>query len=234
MKPVVSLMLTCFLTSQAVCLAAAPAKKSLAMAVTKSIAVAAKSAPTVPLETVLANLAAHPESAEAQLAAGEAYLRAKDYLKAREHLRLAIRLGKGDQNSQKANMALIGMPRGITKPKTGAATRLIASMLGLGRTRGMEAAKPTVIDFFAAWCVPCKQLDTVMGKMKVAYSDKVNFMKVDVDDPSSQELLDQYEVSPIPTVVFLNTDGEVVTYTVGYSGETSVKDGITKILTAAK
>lgn len=171
-----------------------------------------------------------PEDAAARLALGQALLLKKDFARAKVELRTAIRLGKGSAVSQKANTALLTLPKSFVKPKTGAETRMIASMLGLGRTRGLEGSKPTVIDFSAKWCQPCKQLDGVIGKLKTDYGDKVAFMRVDVDDPNSQALLDQYEVSPIPTVVFLNTEGEVVNYSVGYSGENSVKDGISKIL----
>lgn len=173
-----------------------------------------------------------PESAPARLALGEAYIGSKDFQKAKENLRLAVRLGKGNAVSQKANTLLTGLPSSVVKPKTGPQTRMIASMLGLGRVRGMEGAKPTVIDFYASWAQPCKQLNGVMDKFKTSYKDKVKFMRVDVDDPGSESLLDQYEVSPVPTIVFLNEEGEVVSYSVGFSGENSVKEGLNKILSA--
>ena len=170
-----------------------------------------------------------PGCAEGHLLLGQAYAKLKNYEKAREHLRLAIRVGSGSSSAQKANMALMTLPKHLIAPKSGPSTRLIASMLGLGRTRG-ASSKPTVIDFSASWCQPCKQLNTVIAKAKAAYSDKVTFMTVNVDDPGSQTIMDQYDVSPIPTMVFLNPDGEVVTYSVGFSGDGSVNDGIKKIL----
>ncbi|MBS1994137.1 MAG: tetratricopeptide repeat protein [Cyanobacteria bacterium SZAS LIN-3] len=181
------------------------------------------------LETIVKE---HPDNAEGQLLLGQAYSKLKNYQKAREHLRLAVRTGKGSASAQKANMALLALPSSFRAPKTGAQTRLISSMLGLGRTRGGEA-KPTVIDFYAPWCQPCKQLDSVIARAKSAYGDKVAFMTVNVDDPSSQAIMDQYDVSPIPTMVFLSTDGEVVTYSIGYGGDAPVNDGIKKILPKA-
>jgi thiol-disulfide isomerase/thioredoxin len=173
---------------------------------------------------------ASPASAEGQLLLGQAYVKLKTYDKAREHLRLAIRTGSGGASAQKANLALMTLPRHMIAPKSGPGTRLIASMLGLGRSRGGEA-KPTVIDFSASWCQPCNNLNAVIAKAKAAYGDKVTFMTVNVDDPGSQTIMDQYDVSPIPTMVFLNPDGEVVTYAVGFSGDDgSVNAGIKKIL----
>jgi thiol-disulfide isomerase/thioredoxin len=178
------------------------------------------------LEKVVSDSSAN---AEAHLLLGQAYCKLKNFDKARVELRLAMRTGAGGPNAQKANLALMTLPKHLIAPKSGPQTRMIASMLGLGRSRGGEA-KPTVIDFYAPWCQPCKQLDTVISKAKVTYGDKVNFMAVNVDDPGSQTIMDQYDVSPIPTMVFLNPEGEVKTYAVGFSGDGSVNDGIKKIL----
>jgi thioredoxin-like negative regulator of GroEL len=173
----------------------------------------------------------NPTNCEAQLLLGQAYGKLKNYLKAREHLRLAVRLGRGSANGQKANLALMALPAAVVKPKTGAQTKLIASLLGLGRERGLAGAgHATVIDFYASWCKPCKQLDEALNRIKPGYAEKVNFMRVDVDDPQSQTLVDQYEVSPIPTVVYLNDDGEVVSYSIGFSGDNSITGGIAKAL----
>ncbi len=178
-----------------------------------------------------AKVAANPKNAEAHLLLGQAYLKSKNNLKAREHFRLAVRLGHGSPSAQKANLALMSMPSQMIKPKTGPQTRMIAAMLGLGRTRGLGgAALPTVIDFYADWCQPCKQLDTALTKVKSTYGERVSFMRVDVDDPNSQPLMDQYDVSPIPTIVFLNPDGEVASYSIGFTSESNISSSINKIL----
>ncbi len=178
-----------------------------------------------------AKIAANPKNADVHLLLGQAYLKSKNNLKAREHFRLAVRLGRGSLSAQKANLALMSMPSHMIKPKTGPQTRMIAAMLGLGRTRGLGgAAMPTVIDFYADWCQPCKQLDSALAKVKSTYSERVTFMRVDVDDPNSQPLMDQYDVSPIPTMVFLNPDGEVASYSIGITNESNIASNINKIL----
>ncbi len=204
-----------------------PAKTTLA----KTSKAAAPSVSPALIKELEAKVLADPKNAESQLLLGQAYLKSKNALKAREHFRLAVRLGHGSASAQKANLALMGMPSQMIKPKTGPQTRMIAAMLGLGRTRGMGgAALPTVIDFYADWCQPCKQLDSALAKVKSNYGERVTFMRVDVDDPNSQPLMDQYEVSPIPTMVFLNPEGEVSSYSIGFTSESNISSSINKIL----
>ena len=112
-------------------------------------------------------------------------------------------------------------------------TRFLASLFGFGRDRAAgKSPTPTVIDFYANWCHPCKKLDQSLTVISKKYGDKIKIMRVDVDDPKNDQIVDQYEVSPIPTVIFLNTDGEVVDYSIGYSGEKGLTKGIQKILLA--
>lgn len=162
---------------------------------------------------------------------GKCYAKAKDLSHARKHFRMAIRYGKGSLFAKKANDELLAMPGDHIKPRMGFDTRMLASLFGFARERGAGgAAKPTVISFYAAWAAPCKKLDDVLIKYKQEHSKDLTFMKVDVDDPKNDQLVDQYEVSPVPTVVYLNDEGEVVSYSVGFSGESSIQSGIKKIL----
>lgn len=76
---------------------------------------------------------------------------------------------------------------------------------------------PTVIDFYATWCGPCKAISPVFEKLKGEYSDKVNFVSIDVDQDTETAM--KYSVSAMPTFVFLDADGNEIKRIVGADPE---------------
>ena len=65
-----------------------------------------------------------------------------------------------------------------------------------------------VIDFFATWCGPCKRIAPAFENLADKYYPTITFLKCDVDE--CQELVDQFQISAMPTFVFLK-DGKVLT-----------------------
>ncbi len=161
----------------------------------------------------------------------------KTYRKGASELRKAIRVGRGSKNAIEANIALMSLPHQYIAPKMGDDTPMIAmanGIRGLDRGIGGEMPKPKILEFYASWCEPCKQLKPLMEKVKNEYGDQVEFLSYNVDDPEVEKVVEDYEVSPIPTLIFLNNSNQVVTYSIGYSGDVGLKRGLKKILGAPK
>ena len=70
-----------------------------------------------------------------------------------------------------------------------------------------------VIDFYATWCGPCKKLGPLFSKLSNEYLT-VSFLKVDSDE--AEDLCKHYEVSALPTVLFIK-NGEVVSIIKGFN-----------------
>lgn len=71
----------------------------------------------------------------------------------------------------------------------------------------------TIVDFNATWCGPCKQFAPIFEAAAEEYGDRMEFLSVDIDE--NPDLASQYGVESIPTVVFLDKDGNVVDQFIG-------------------
>lgn len=59
--------------------------------------------------------------------------------------------------------------------------------------------KPTLVDFYATWCGPCKMQSPIIDQVKNSIGDKANVVKVDVDQ--ARDLAVKYNVRSIPTLI---------------------------------
>jgi len=79
-------------------------------------------------------------------------------------------------------------------------------------TAVLEADRPVVVDFYAPWCGPCRMLAPVLERLADEWSDRVGFVKVNVDE--TPELAMRYQISGVPTLVMF-ADGRPVDRLVG-------------------
>ncbi|MBX7201150.1 MAG: thioredoxin [Rhodospirillaceae bacterium] len=92
----------------------------------------------------------------------------------------------------------------------------------------MEASKttPVIVDFWAPWCGPCKQLGPLLEKLVKQYGGKVKLVKINVDE--NQELAMQFRVQSIPAVYGFK-DGRPVDGFMGALPENQLKQFIERL-----
>jgi thioredoxin 1 len=94
-----------------------------------------------------------------------------------------------------------------------------------------RSASPVVADFYATWCGPCRQLSPMLDKLAGGYTDKVKFVKINVDE--SPGLAQNFSVQAIPTLIFFK-DGKVADRVTGLPAEADLKAKLEAFAAAKK
>ncbi len=103
------------------------------------------------------------------------------------------------------------------------------SDLKMAQTLAKNSNKLILVDFWATWCGPCKQMDMEVWNTEEAAAFKKNFVPVKIDIDSERALAMQYGVRSIPMLILMDYKGEnIYTYT-GYKGKADLMNFISGI-----
>lgn len=95
------------------------------------------------------------------------------------------------------------------------------------REEVLNSPLPTLVDFWAEWCVPCKMIEPIILELEKEYANKLKVVRVNVDE--NQNLAIEYGIMSIPTIgIFVN--GVMVDAIIGAVPKRVIEEKIKKYL----
>ncbi len=91
----------------------------------------------------------------------------------------------------------------------------------------LNSDKPVLIDFWAEWCAPCKQIAPIIDDLAAQYAGQVKIVKMDID--SNPATPGKYGIRAIPTILAFK-DGEVVEQLQGARPKADLEAAIKNLL----
>lgn len=91
----------------------------------------------------------------------------------------------------------------------------------------LNSGKPVLVDYWAAWCGPCKMIAPILDEISDEYADKLTIAKINIDE--NQQTPQKYAVRGIPTLMIFK-NGEIAGTKVGAMSKSQLSAFIDSVI----
>lgn len=91
----------------------------------------------------------------------------------------------------------------------------------------LESDIPVVVDFWAAWCGPCRLMNPIIDSLATTFAGKAKLAKINIDEHG--KIADSYHIMGVPTLLFFK-DGNLLDRTEGVLAEPAIAQKIDELL----
>jgi thioredoxin 1 len=92
----------------------------------------------------------------------------------------------------------------------------------------MNNSRPTLLGFFADWCIYCKKMNPTIEEVKTLYKGRANILTANIDE--ERDLAKEYSIRVTPTLVFFDKNGRLVLTLVGYQNKEKIIQELEKLI----